>query len=58
MNLPGIADLVNGGTGKGVIPESMFLSTLLSKFFVNDKCHVKIAVASLSREKASKAQIF
>lgn len=33
MNLPGITELVNEGAGKGVIPESIFLTTLVLFIF-------------------------
>lgn len=45
------------GTGKGLTPEPILLTTVLSKFFVNFVCHGKL-VAALSGEKARKAQIF
>ena len=44
MILPGITELVNGGTGKAVILESIFLTTFLPKFFVKDTCHIKTIV--------------
>lgn len=44
MILPGITELVNGGTGKAVIPESVFLTALLPKFFVKDICQGKTVV--------------
>lgn len=44
------------GTGKGLTPEPILLTTVLSEFFVNFIYHRKL-IAALSGEKARKAQI-
>lgn len=44
INWPKITELVNGDTDKGPRAESILLATVLSKFLVNSKCHVKVIV--------------